>query len=52
MIDCKTKKLEHLNVQQVGKNELKKTLKDNTYKIALNQQNPVKEKKIYYQKRC
>ncbi len=43
MTDSNKKNLEHVNVQQAGKNELKTTLKNNAYKIAL--------KVVYYAKK-
>lgn len=44
MTDSNKKNLEHLNVQQVGKQELKSTLKNNAYKIALKSANNSKKK--------
>jgi len=44
MSDSNKKNLEHVNVQQVGKNELKKTLKYKAYKIALESANNSKKR--------
>lgn len=44
MTDSNKKNLEHLNVQQVGKQELKMALKNNAYKIALKSANNSKKK--------
>jgi histone H3/H4 len=43
MSGLKDKSLEYVNVQQAGKNELKKALKDNSLKIVL--------KAVYYAKK-
>lgn len=44
MSDSNKKNLEHVNVQQVGKQELKTTLKNNAYKIALKSANISKKR--------